>query len=166
MRTWTRWALPIPDADVAEREGSSQVGMHLPPPSPRRRLTHRPFGQRRARTHANHRRIECTAKLMSASVSLIVLHCSLALVYVNLFGSVGQTSVFLCPPLSLSPLFCSVMLPSDRQTEANSPWDIRTWNILFSHSTTRRRHRRRRPPLARSANVPLPAPSAPSLRGE
>ena len=86
----------------------------------------------------------------------------------NPSGSVGQTSVFLCPPLSSSLLFCYASFSSDRQTEANSPWDMRTWNILFSHSTTRRRHSPSSSArsLARSANVPLPAPSAPSLRAE
>ena len=62
-----RWGGPSPILDVAERDHRGEEGSalrfagHLPPSSPRR-LSHRPFGQCHARTHANRRRIECTAK--------------------------------------------------------------------------------------------------------
>ena len=173
-RMRTRWALSF--LDVTERNHSSYecgCGAHSFIPSSAA-VDSPSLIWALARTHARQspvNRMHCKINVEpQLSVSLFFFSVTLhgAQRTSNVPGSIGQTLVSRSPVRFSSFCYAS----SFRQTEANSPWDIRTWNILFT------------PPLAaaaaaavtvtvaaavRSANVPLPAASsssaAPSLRG-
>ena len=94
------------------------------------RLTHRPFGRCACLRAA--RQSPVAADRMHCKINVGPAHYSSSSSVTCHFHSFTVFSVrvvkleFLCP----RPLFCYAS--SLGQTEANSPWDIRTWNILFT----------------------------------